>query len=154
MKAGGREIAFDNIRSGQIRVLHVGRQIGEPARLLELALLHVIAEVDNVEARLARGQFDDDLLALLLFRYLLRFNLDAGQLSELAGVFLQVVAARSLGQDHFELRSGEFLPLRLGGARRKSREPHHSSRGRARKNGTTRHMVLPHGCFSPAVFFL
>jgi len=48
--------------------------------------------VDDVEARFARGEFDDDLLALLLLRNLLRFNLDAGQIGEFLGVFLQIVA--------------------------------------------------------------
>src|SRR6266436_4020638 len=110
--------------------------------------------MDDVEAWLARDQFDDDFLALLLFRNLFRFNLDAGQLGEFLGVFLQIVAARSLGEDHFKLRAGEFLPLGFGGANRKSREPHHSGRSRARENGTTRNTVLSHGYFSPAVFFV
>ena len=74
--------------------------------------------MNDVEARLAGGEFDHGLLPLLLLGDLLRLDLDAGQLGELLDVFLQVVAARALGQDHFQLGAGIFLPLR----RRRGRE--------------------------------
>ena len=79
-------------------ILQVGREVGEPAGLLELPLLHVVAEVDDVEARAAGGQLDDGLLPLLLLRNDLGQHLDAGELGELRRVALQEVAARAFGR--------------------------------------------------------
>ena len=64
-------------------------EVGEPAGLLELPLLHVIADMDDVEARLAGSELDDGLLALLLLGNDFRFDLDAGQFGEFRCVFLQ-----------------------------------------------------------------
>ncbi|MGY4361931.1 hypothetical protein ACVW0J_008424 [Bradyrhizobium sp. i1.7.7] len=117
LQAGGREIALDEIGRRQRRILHEGRHVGQPAALLELPLLHVIAEMDDVEARPARGQLDHHFLALLLLGDLFGFHLDAGELGELLDVFLQVVAARTLGEDHLQLGPGVFLPVDLGACR-------------------------------------
>ena len=143
LQARGREVALDEIRRGQRGVLHEGRQVGEPAGLLELPLLHVIAEMDDVEARPSRSQLDHHLLALLLLGNLLGFDLDAGELGELLDVFLQVVAARSLGEDHLELGPCVFLPVHLG-ARRQSRQAERASCGSARQERTTRDFVVDH----------
>jgi len=48
----------------------------------------VIADVNDVKARLARGEFDDGLLPLLLLRNDLGFDLDAGEVGKFGGVFL------------------------------------------------------------------
>ena len=114
----GREVAFDEIRRGQGRVLHERRDVGEPAGLLELPLLHVIGEVHHVEARLAGGKLDHALLALLLLGDLLRLDLDAGELGEFLDVLLEVIAARPLGEDRLELGAGIFLPVHLREGRR------------------------------------
>ena len=113
LQAGRRKIALDEIRRGEIRVLHVAGDIGEPAAFFELPLLHVIAQMNDVEARLARSEFDHGLLALLLLGDLLGFDLDAREFGEFLDVLLQIVAARTLGEDHLELGAGIFLPLHL-----------------------------------------
>ena len=120
MQAGGGEIALDEIGRGEGGVLHVARDVGEPAGLLELPLLHVIADVDDIEARLAGGELDHGFLPLLLLGNLLRFDLDAGQFGEFLDILLQIVAARSLGEDDLKLGAGVFLPLRLGRPRRQT----------------------------------
>ena len=91
---------------------------GEPAGLFELPLLHVIADVNDVEARLAGSEFDDRLLPLLLLRDDFGFDLDAGEVGKFGGVFLQQLAARPLDQVGFDGGAGVFLPLR----RRRARE--------------------------------
>jgi hypothetical protein len=48
----------------------------------------VIADVNNVEARLAGREFDDGLLPLLLLRNDFGFNLDTGEVGKLRRVFL------------------------------------------------------------------
>ena len=143
LQAGGREIALDEIGRGQRRILHEGRQVGEPAGLLELPLLHVIAEMDDVEARPSRGELDHAFLALLLLGNLLGLDLDTGELGEFLDVFLQIVAARSLGEDHLQLGPGVFLPVHLG-ARRQSRQAERASCGSAGQKRTARDFVVSH----------
>src|SRR4029077_14077141 len=81
------------------------------AALLELTLLHMIADVDHVEARLSRGQFDDCLLALLLFRGLFRVDLDTGQILEFLLISLQRFTTRALDQINLDGGAGVFLPI-------------------------------------------
>ena len=73
--------------------------------------------MDNVEARPSRGELNDAFLALLLLGDLLGFNLDAGELGEFLDVFLQIVAARTLGEDYFQLGAGVLLPVHLSARR-------------------------------------
>ena len=69
------------------------------------------ASISDVEGGGARGELDHRLLPLLLLRHLLRADLDAGHLGELALVLLQQVAARALGQQHLDLLAREALPV-------------------------------------------
>ena len=130
LPAAGGKIVDREVGRGQVRVLHERGQVGEPAGLFELPLLHVIADVNDVEARLAGGELDDGLLPLLLLRNDFGFDLDAGQVGELGGVFLQQLAARSLDQVGFDGGAGIFLPLHLG-ARGKSGEAECACRERS-----------------------
>jgi hypothetical protein len=130
LQAGGREVAFDQVGCGEVRVLQITGHVGEPAALLELPLLHVIAQMDHVKTRLARRQFDHGLLPLLLLGNLFRLDLDAGEVGKLLDVLLQVIAARTLGEDHLQLGAGVFLPLHFG-ARRKSGETECAGRERS-----------------------
>ncbi|MHC2232383.1 hypothetical protein ACVI8L_000722 [Bradyrhizobium diazoefficiens] len=99
--------------------------------------------MDDVEAGPARGELDHDLLALLLLGDLLGFDLDAGEFGELLDVLLQVVAARTLGEDHLQLGPGIFLPVDLG-ARRQSGQAERASRCRAGQERTARDSVVDH----------
>ena len=119
----------------------------QPA-FLELPLLHVIAQMNDVEARLARGEFDHGLLALLLLGDLFRFDLDAREFGEFLDVLLQIVAARTLGEDHLELGAGIFLPLHLG-ARGKAGEAERTGGRRAGQKCAARDRMIFHCCFSP-----
>ena len=100
--------------------------------------------MNDVEARLAGGELDHRLLALLLLGDLLGLDLDAGELGEFLDVFLQIVAARTLGEDHLELGAGVFLPVHLG-ARRRAGERIGACGGGAGKHGATGNMVILHG---------
>jgi hypothetical protein len=99
--------------------------------------------VDEVEARLAGGELDHRLLALLLLGNLLGLDLDAGQVGEFLDVLLEVVAARSLGEDHLELGAGVFLPvhLRMG---RKARQGKAARRRGAGQNSAARNPIIFH----------
>jgi hypothetical protein len=97
--------------------------------------------MNDVEARLAGGELDHDLLALLLFGDLLGFDFDAGEFGKFLDVLLQIVAARAFGEDHFQLGAGIFLPREFGecayaGQRQRA------GGGRARKHGTTSDKVI------------
>ena len=72
---------------GERGILEEAADIGQPAALLELPLLHVIAQMHDIEARLAGAELDDRLLALLLFGRRLGIDLDAGQFLELGEIF-------------------------------------------------------------------
>ena len=148
LQARGREVAFDEVRRGEVRVLHEAGDVGEPAALFELPLLHVIAQMNDVEARLAGGEFDHRLLALLLLGDLLRLDLDAGQFGEFLDVLLQIVAARTLGEDDLQLGAGIFLPLHLC-ARGKSSEAERAGGSRTGQNCTARDEMIFHCCYSP-----
>ena len=114
LQTAGREILDLEIRRGQGRVLHEARQIGQPTGLLELPLLHMIAEMHDVEGGLAGGQLDDGFLALLLLRDQFGLDLDASQFGEFGGVFLQQFATRPLDQIGFDGGTRIFLPGRIG----------------------------------------
>ena len=86
----------------------------EPASLLELPLLHMEAQMHNVEARLTRGKFDHGLLALLLLWNGLRLDDDAGKLGEFFGMPLQEVTARALDQVCLELGASVLLVIDTG----------------------------------------
>ena len=91
--------------------------------------------MDDVEARLAGGELDHGLLALLLLGDLLGLDLDAGEVGEFLDVLLQIVAARTLGEDHLQLGAGVFLPVHLRVCR-KARNAERAGRRGAGQNGT------------------
>jgi len=68
LQPAGGKIVHRKIGRGQVRVFHERGQVREPAGLFELPLLHVITDVNDVEARLAGRELDDGLLPLLLLR--------------------------------------------------------------------------------------
>ena len=92
----------------------------------------MVAQMHDVEARLAGAQLDHRLLALLLFRRRLGIDLDAGQLLELGEVFEKYFAARAFHQIDFERRAGKALPVDAGGSRP------NAQRGCGAKSGGTR----------------
>ncbi len=114
LPAAGGEIVDREIGRGQVRIFHERSQVREPSGLFELPLLHVIADVNDVEARLAGSELDHRLLPLLLLRNDFGFNLDAGEGGKLRCILLQQLAARPLDQVGFDGGAGIFLPLRLG----------------------------------------
>ena len=127
----------------RLGILHVAGDIGEPAGLFELPLLHVIAHMNDVKARFSRGELDHGLLALLLLGDLFRLDLDAGELGKFLDVFLQIVAARPFCEDHLELGAGIFLPVHLG-ARGKSGEAKRARGRSARQQFAPRDQMIRH----------
>src|SRR5262249_16210940 len=109
-------------------------------------------EMNDIEAWPAGGELDHDLLALLLLRDLLGFDLDAGEVGEFLDVFLQVVAARALGEDHLELGPAVFLPVYLPPPRNSAQAERARRRGarekRAARNVVVGHLVPPSDSFS------
>src|SRR5882724_9504982 len=104
--------------------------------------------MNDVEARLARSEFDHSLLALLLLGNLLGFDLDAREFGEFLDVLLQIVAARTLGEDHLELGAGIFLPLHLC-VRGKVGEAERTGGSRTGQKGAARDRMMFHCCYSP-----
>ncbi len=100
------EIGVDKRFVGEHRA-----QIGEPVVLRELALLHVVGKRNHVEARIARIEFDDRLLPLLLLRDHLRADADACQVLEFLVILGQQVTARALHQKYFDLLALEPFPV-------------------------------------------
>ena len=96
------------------------------------------------EARLAGGELDHRLLALLLLGDLLGLDLDAGERGKFLDVFLQIVAARALGEDHLEPGAGVFLPVHLGAGGDACQ--HIGARGSGTgEHGATGNTVILHG---------
>ncbi len=105
------EIIFCKRCIGQRRVFQERIEVGKPAAFFKLALLNVIADMDDVEARATGSQLDHRLLALLLFRHLLGVHLDARQLFEFLLMLLKDFAARAFDEVYFKCGSGKFLPV-------------------------------------------
>ncbi len=114
LPAAGGKIVHREVGRGQVRVFHERGEVREPAGLFELPLLHMVADVNDVEAWLAGSELDDGLLPLLLLRNDFGFDLDAGEVGEFGGVFLQELAARPLDQVGLDRGAGIFLPLHVG----------------------------------------
>ena len=99
------------IRRGNGSIRHQRLDIRIPARLANLTLIHMQAEFRHIEGRPARGIFDNDLLAMLLFRHHFNAAANACQVFEFLVVTLQQQAARRCLQGDFNAFPGEALPI-------------------------------------------
>ena len=145
VEAALREVAEVEVRRGHRGVVDVGTHVGEPIVLRELALLDVVGQRDHVEARVARIEFDDRLLALLLLGDHFRTDLDAGQILEFLVVLGEQIAARAFHEEHFDLLTLEPFPvegaLRIRSQRADTRQHTECSRAGPRLEQSTTQRV-------------
>src|SRR4029078_1794167 len=91
-------------------VRHERAQVREPLAAPEQPFLRRLRDVARVEARLAGGELEGELLPVLLLGDLLGADLDAGERRELGLVLLKDVVERALLQRDLDLLAPEGLP--------------------------------------------